>query len=37
VHLLDLISLGMVNATWLDRYPEKLRIRLKELLDNPDS
>jgi hypothetical protein len=37
VHLLDMISLGMIDAPWLDRYPEVLRVRLQELLDNPDS
>lgn len=36
VHLLDMISLGMIDATWPDRYPEKLRLRLQELLDDPD-
>ncbi len=36
VHLLDMISLGMIDETWLDRYPETLRLRLKELLDDPD-
>ncbi len=36
VHLRDMISLGMIDATWLDDYPEKLRSRLKQLLDDPD-
>lgn len=36
VHLLDMISLGMIDATWLDRYPEHLRQRLEELLNDPD-
>ena len=36
VHLLDLISLGMIDATWLDKYPEHLRLRLEELLNDPD-
>ncbi|MDZ4848610.1 MAG: hypothetical protein SGI77_04900 [Pirellulaceae bacterium] len=36
VHLLDMISLGMVDELWLDRYPLHLRLRLKELLDDPD-
>lgn len=35
VHLLDLISLGMIDQTWLDRYPENLRVRLEELLNDP--
>ena len=25
VHILDMLSLGMVDASWLDRYPEPLR------------
>jgi len=36
VHLLDMISLGMIDATWLDRFPERLRVRLQELLDDPE-
>lgn len=36
VHLRDMISLGLIDASWLERYPEKLRKRLKDLLDDPD-
>ena len=36
VHLLDMISLGMIDESWLAQYPDKLRLRLKELLDDPD-
>lgn len=36
VHLRDMISLGLIDASWLDRYPEPFRLRLKELLDDPD-
>lgn len=36
VHLQDMISLEMIDESWLDRYPENLRSRLKELLDDPD-
>lgn len=36
VHLLDMTSVGLVDATWLDRLPPVLRSRLQELLDNPD-
>jgi hypothetical protein len=36
VHLLDMISLGMIDETWLDRYSEPLRSRLAELLNDPD-
>ncbi len=36
VHLLDMISVGMLDETWLDRFPVPLRLRLKQLLDDPD-
>jgi len=36
VHLRDMISLGMIDESWLDRYPEQLRVRLDELLNDPD-
>jgi hypothetical protein len=36
VHLLDMISIGLIDATWPDRFPAELRSRLQELLDNPD-
>jgi hypothetical protein len=36
VHLLDMISLGMIDTSWLDKYPQQLRLRLEELLNDPD-
>ncbi len=36
VHLLDMISLQMIDESWLNRFPEFLRSRLKELLDDPE-
>ncbi len=36
VHLLDMISLNMIDRSWLDRFPEPLRLRLEELLNDPD-
>ncbi len=36
VHLLDMISVGLIDEAWLDRFSPELRFRLKELLDNPD-
>jgi len=36
VHLLDMISLEMIDASWLDKFPNELAARLKELLDDPD-
>ncbi|MCY2978053.1 MAG: hypothetical protein NTU79_05230 [Planctomycetota bacterium] len=36
VHLLDMISLGMIDKSWLGMYPQNLRLRLEELLNDPD-
>jgi hypothetical protein len=36
VHILDLISVGLVDEAWLDQLPDPLIPRLKELLDSPD-
>ena len=36
MHLLDMIDVGLLDATWCDRFPPSLAARLKELLDNPD-
>ncbi len=36
VHLLDMISVGLVDATWLEKVGPDLRLRLEELLNDPD-
>lgn len=36
VHLLDLISIGLVDESWLGRFSPVLQGRLQELLDDPD-
>jgi hypothetical protein len=36
VHLLDLIHVGLIDATWPSRFAPELGARLQELLDNPD-
>ena len=36
VHVRDMLSLGMIDASWLDLYPEPLRQRLQQLLDDPN-
>lgn len=36
VHLLDMISLGLIDDSWPARYPEKLGQRLQDLLNDPD-
>ena len=35
VHLLDLIGVGLLDATWPARFPSPLGDRLQELLDDP--
>ena len=37
MHILDLIDVGLVDATWPARFPPELANRLQELLDNPDA
>lgn len=37
VHLLDMIRLGMIDATWPDQYPPVLADRLRELLADPEA
>lgn len=37
VHLLDLLSVGLIDSTWLSRLTPELSRRLQELIDNPDS
>jgi hypothetical protein len=36
VHLLDLIGVGLVDATWPARFPPPLGQRLQQLLDDPN-
>jgi hypothetical protein len=36
VHLRDLLDVGLVDASWLEKVPAVLRPRLQELLDNPE-
>ncbi len=36
VHILDLIGVGLVDATWPARLPAPLAARLQQLLENPD-
>ncbi len=37
VHVLDLAEVGLVDESWLDRFPPELSERLRELLSNPES
>ena len=36
VHLRDLMDVGLVDASWLEKVPATLSPRLQELLDNPE-
>ncbi len=36
VHLRDLISIGLIDRSWLNRLSPELRIRLDKLLNDPD-
>ena len=36
VHLLDLIEVGLVDATWCGRFPRELGARLQELIEHPE-
>ena len=36
VHLADMLDVGVIDPTWLDRFSPELRRRLQELIDNPD-
>jgi hypothetical protein len=35
-HLLDMIGVGLIDESWPAKYPNPLRQRLQELLDDPD-
>ncbi|MCI0492411.1 MAG: hypothetical protein L0Z07_05705, partial [Planctomycetes bacterium] len=35
-HLRDMIGVGLIDETWVARFPLELASRLQELLDNPD-
>jgi hypothetical protein len=36
VHLLDMLDVGLIDASWVSRYPASLAERLQELVDNPE-
>jgi len=35
-HVRDMLSVGLIDASWLARLPPVLAARLKELIDNPE-
>lgn len=36
VHIRDMLDVGLIDETWLERFPPELRERLQELIDTPD-
>ena len=36
VHIMDMISIGLIDESWLVRLSPELQLRLQELLDDPD-
>jgi Uncharacterised nucleotidyltransferase len=34
-HLRDMIDIGLIDASWTDKYPPELALRLQHLLDTP--
>ncbi|MBY0513059.1 MAG: nucleotidyltransferase family protein [Gemmataceae bacterium] len=36
VHLQDMVRLGLIDATWPDRFPQELAARLREIIADPD-
>ena len=36
VHLLDMLDVGLIDASWRDRLPPELAERLQALIDNPE-
>src|SRR6266851_3356651 len=37
VHLLDMLEVGVIDPSWLDKLPTELRPRLQELIDHHES
>ena len=37
VHLRDLIGVGLIDPSWLTKFPPELAERLKQILDTPDA
>ncbi|MCU0721129.1 MAG: nucleotidyltransferase family protein [Pirellula sp.] len=36
VHPRGMIAVGLIDESWLEKYPQPLRLRLSELLNDPD-
>jgi hypothetical protein len=36
MHLIDLLDVGLIDASWCSRFPAELAMRLQELVDKPN-
>ena len=36
VHIQDMIGVGLIDASWVNRVPPELAARLQEILDSPE-
>jgi hypothetical protein len=36
VHIQDMIGVGLIDASWVNRFPPEFAVRLQELLDDPN-
>ena len=36
MHLIDMVSVGLIDGTWIHRYPPELATRLQQILDDPE-
>ena len=36
MHLIDMLDVGLIDETWVNRYPSILADRLQELIDSPE-
>ncbi|HEV2320166.1 MAG TPA: hypothetical protein VGV18_10480 [Verrucomicrobiae bacterium] len=36
VHLRDLLEVGLIGGSWVEKVPELLRPRLRQILENPE-
>jgi hypothetical protein len=37
VHLQDLMGVGLIDASWVARFPGDLGARLQKIVDNPNA
>ncbi len=36
MHLIDMVSVGLIDETWIPRYSPELATRLQQILDDPE-